>query len=797
MPLKQAYHFVGIGGIGMSGLARIALEKGHAVSGSDIAASPLLELLQEKGAKIAIGHEKRNMPEGATLVYSTDIHASNPEMIKAKEQGSSVIHRSILLRDLMEGQKPLLVSGTHGKTTTSSLLAHVLDEAGLSPSFALGGIPPRFATNGKSGTGSYFVAEADESDGSFLNYSAEGAILTNIDLDHMNYYESEKRLHAAFKQFADQVKDSSLLIYCGDDQRLRSLNLKGASYGFSEGCQFQGSHFRQSGTKVFFDLKDGKTNYESIEFSLPGLHSALNAMAVFSLGLRLGISEHDLRNGLKSFAGVKRRSEVKGERHRILVIDDYGHHPTEIATTIKGIKRAYPLRKLHVLFQPHRYSRTVDCLEAFGTSFESADAVHVLDIYGAGETPIPKLHAKDVVESIKRQSSVPVEYLSKEGLLENLHRSIKPFDVLLTMGAGDVTKIGVQFLDALQDFPVNKLKVGLIFGGKSVEHEISLRSAKNVASGFDSALFDLHYYYIGKSGKWSKPDQAESALHGKEPTHWDTSMALSNLAKEEAVFPVLHGPNGEDGSIQGMFKILGIPYAGCSVMPSAIAMDKAMTKRLAAEKGLKVAPSVSVTSAEWNQQPKLILEQIRRVLKYPLYVKPVHLGSTLGVHRVEALEGLVNALDQSLRLDLEILVEQEIRGREIEFAVYGRDEVVALPPGEVMSKGAVYGYEEKYFSDAIKTTPKADLTEKQISEGCDFAKAAYRAIGCDGYARVDCFLQEDGTYVLNEINPIPGFTATSLYPQIALQCGIKQDELIQTLLLLGMERTRQETRKGL
>lgn len=797
MSLKHAYHFVGIGGIGMSGLAKIALEKGHIVSGSDIAASQLLESLEQKGAKISIGHEKRNMPVDATLVYSTDIAHHNPEMIQAKEQGSAIIHRSILLRDLMEGQKPLLVTGTHGKTTTSSLLAHVIDEAGLNPSFALGGIPPHFSTNGKAGSGLHFIAEADESDGSFLNYRAEGAIITNIDLDHMNHFVTEEKLLAAFHQFADGVADPSLLVYCGDDRRLRSMHLKGSSYGFSEGCDFRGTRFRQAGTKVFFDLHDGQTLYESIEFSLPGLHSALNAMAVFSLGLKLGIAESDLRMGLKSFAGVKRRSEIKGEKQHILVIDDYGHHPTEIATTIQAIKRAYPIRKLHVLFQPHRYTRTVDCLESFGTAFEAADAVHVLDIYGAGESPIAHIHAKDVVESIRRQSSVPVDYLPKEGLLQNLHRAIKPFDVLLTMGAGDVTKIGVQFLDLLQDFPVNRLKVGLIFGGKSVEHDISLRSAKNVAACFDPAIFALQHYYIGKNGKWSCPDQAEKALNGDVPSEWDTSKALSMLIQEEAVYPVLHGPNGEEGSIQGLFKILGIPYAGCSVMSSAIAMDKGMTKRLASEKGLKVAPYVSVTAAEWNRNPDAVIQQIQSVLPFPLYVKPVHLGSTLGVHRVDTPEGLSTALCQSLSLDLEILVEEEIKGREIEFAVYGRDEVVVMPPGEIMSKGAVYGYEEKYFSDTIKTTPKADLTDEQIQEGCRFAKIAYQAIGCDGYARVDCFMQADGTYVLNEINPIPGFTATSLYPQMALQNGFRADELIHTLLLLGMERARQEIRKGL
>lgn len=797
MSLKQAYHFVGIGGIGMSGLAKIALEKGHAVSGSDLSASPLLESLEQKGAKISIGHEKKNMPAGATLVYSTDIGQHNPEMIQAKEQGSAIIHRSILLRDLMEGQKPLLVSGTHGKTTTSSLLAHVIDAAGLNPSFALGGIPPHFSTNGKAGSGLYFVAEADESDGSFLNYRAEAAIITNIDLDHMNHFGTEERLLAAFQQFADGVKDPSLLIYCRDDQRLRSLKLKGSSYGFSEGCDFRGARFRQSGSKVFFDLQDGQTLYESIEFSLPGLHSALNAMAVFSLGLKLGIAESDLRKGLKSFSGVKRRSEVKGEKQQIVVIDDYGHHPTEIATTIQGIKRAYPLKKLHVLFQPHRYTRTVDCLELFGTAFDAADAVHVIDIYGAGEAPIAHVHAKDVVESIRRQSSVPVDYLPKEHLLENLHRAIKPFDVLLTMGAGDVTKIGVQFLEYLQDHPANRLKVGVIFGGKSVEHDISLRSAKNVAACFDPAIFDLQHYYIGKNGKWCAPQQAERALNGHEPSDWDMSKALTQLLQEEAVYPVLHGPNGEDGSIQGLFKILGIPYAGCSVMSSAIAMDKGMTKRLAKEKGLKVAPYVSVTASEWNRHPEVILKQIQSALKFPLYVKPVHLGSTLGVHRVNTEEELSTAIGQSLSLDLEILVEQEIKGREIEFAVYGRDEVIVMPPGEVISLGAIYGYEEKYFSDAIKTTPKADLTDEQIQEGCRFAGNAYQAIGCDGYARVDCFMQADGTYVLNEINPIPGFTATSLYPQMALQNGFRADELIHTLLLLGMERARQEIRKGL
>ena len=308
----ETYHFIGIGGIGMSALAQILLQKGNPVSGTDLNPSPLTEALKAQGASVASTHAKEHVPRKGSIIYSTDIKEGNPEIEQAKVYDLKILHRSELLRELMRGYRPLLVSGTHGKTTTSALLSHLLVVTGREPSFAVGGIVKSLKSNGGYGNGDYFVAEADESDGSFLNYSPFGAIVTNCDGDHLDHWKTEEALHQGFAQFAQKVQSSEHLFWCGDDPALCALGLKGTAYGWGENNGLRILFAHQEGWKNLFSLSLEGKSYESIELPLIGAHNVLNAAAVFGMGIQLGLAEEEIREAFLSFQGIARRAEYKG-----------------------------------------------------------------------------------------------------------------------------------------------------------------------------------------------------------------------------------------------------------------------------------------------------------------------------------------------------------------------------------------------------------------------------------------------------------------------------------------------------
>ncbi len=444
------YHFIGIGGIGMSALARILLQRGVHVSGSDKNASVITEELKQLGAEIFIGHSASLISRPVTVVYNSDIPLENPEYVEAKKRGYQIWHRSDLLKKLMEGSSPLLVSGTHGKTTSSSLLAHTLVKVGLDPSYAIGGIVRSLGSNGGAGKGTYFVAEADESDGTFLKYASFGAILTNIDNDHLNFWQTEERLEKGFKQFASQVSSTDHLFFCGDDERLKALKIKGVSYGFDEGAELQVTCYRQEAWKNIFDIHFDGVDYIDIEIPMIGGHNVLNAAAVFGLSLRLGVNEAAIRSALKSFEGVGRRAEMKGECKEIAIYDDYAHHPTEIFATLRAIKTAIGQRRLVVAFQPHRYTRTKDCMDLFAEAFEHADLLLLTDIYSAGEKPLPGVNTEALLKKLQGRCHAEIYYHARPELAHFASTILRPKDVFVTMGAGDITKLGPELLEQLK-----------------------------------------------------------------------------------------------------------------------------------------------------------------------------------------------------------------------------------------------------------------------------------------------------------------------------------------------------------
>jgi UDP-N-acetylmuramate--alanine ligase len=443
------YHFIGIGGIGMSSLARILNSRGIKVSGSDANRTDLTKELEKEGCLIYIGHSAQHIQSSMHVVYSTGIQSDNIEFQAAKEFQCPMLHRSDLLAEIASQYQSFAITGTHGKTTTSALLSTVLYEGGTDPSFSVGGVLPQFQSNSRAGKGDLFVFEADESDATFLKYSPSGAIITNIDNDHLGSFDnSEERLVEAFGSFMDQVKKGSTLFWCGDDLFLKSLNRPGQSYGFSSDCHWRITSFRQEGFRVFFDIQHGKQDYKEIELSLTGEHNALNATAVFGLSMQLGVKEEAIRKAFIHFQGVGRRCQHKGHFQGIDFIDDYAHHPTEIEATLKAIRQATPHRRLIAIFQPHRYTRTLDCLGQYGPVFKNTDQLIITDIYSAGEPPL-QVSSKDIIQEVQMRSSTSCAYIPKKDLSHHLIPYLLSGDVVVTLGAGDITQLAEELLEKL------------------------------------------------------------------------------------------------------------------------------------------------------------------------------------------------------------------------------------------------------------------------------------------------------------------------------------------------------------
>lgn len=790
----KKFHFIGIGGIGMSGLAKLMLSKNTAVSGSDIASTAVTEALKQSGATIFQGHSSTHISPDMTVIYSTDIKKDNPEYQTAVKYQCPMLHRSELLQQLMKGHSALAVAGTHGKTTTASLLTWVLESSGNHPSYAIGGIVPQLSSNAGQGQGKYFVAEACESDGTFLKYTPFGAIVTNVDFDHMDYYVTEKALKEAFKQFIENVSSSKHLFWCADDPHLSQMKPSGISYGFAPHCKLKASNFRQNDWNISFDIEFEGKKYSQVEVSLTGKHNALNALAVFGLSLSLGISEQQIRNALKSFKGVLRRCEKKGQINEILFIDDYGHHPTELKATLKAIRGAIGERRLIAIYQPHRYSRAKECMGMYSGVFDEADHLFITEIYASREQPIPGVTHEKIIEEIRCKLKERCQFVPREQVASQMCSFLRPHDVVITLGAGDITKASGEILAQLNLKGTTKLKVGAIFGGASVEHEVSLLSATRILNSLNSNLYEIECFGITPKGFWLFGPDAKQRLEKGEEYAGQSKMSskvLEKLIQCDILFPILHGTYAEDGTIQGLFEILGKAYVGCDCRSGAISMDKVITKKLALQEGIPTAPFIAFSRSEWNNHSEEILKKIQKTLRYPLFAKPTHLGSSIGVHKVNHEAELVPAINDAFRFDTNVLVENGIDGREIEFSVVGTDHVTVFPPGEVYTEGKVYDYESKYSPTGAPTTPKAQLSQEIIDQGIDLVKRTYTTVGCIGMARIDTFLDKQNKFWLNEINPIPGFTNNSLFPKMCISNGLNLPELMDQLIIQGLSRRRQ------
>lgn len=443
-------HFIGIGGAGMSGLARIALSRGFAVSGSDSKDSTVVTALRALGADIHIGHNAENISGAGIVIYSSAISQSNPEMVQAVETGAVVLTRAEALATLMSDAKSIAVAGTHGKTTTSSMLTVALQACGLDPSFAIGGTLTTSGSNAHRGTGELFVAEADESDGSFIEYRPFAAIVTNVEHDHVDYFHTPQAVTVAFSNFAQTIAADGVLVYCADDPGSKALgstplNVEKVSYGVSDDADL---HIDQisllpmgSTSRVLWKGRAIGT----LSLQVPGHHNILNAAGCLAMGLAIGAPAAELLHGLHSFRGAGRRFELKGTVHGVRVIDDYGHHPTEIKVTLTAAKHFAGDGRVLVIFQPHRYSRTQAFLQDFATALDIADETILLEIYAASEAVIPGVSAQLIVDQMRKGRFIPNFIEASDWMIDNA----KPGDVILTLGAGDVNSLAPIITEGL------------------------------------------------------------------------------------------------------------------------------------------------------------------------------------------------------------------------------------------------------------------------------------------------------------------------------------------------------------
>jgi UDP-N-acetylmuramate--alanine ligase len=448
--IGKRVHFIGIGGAGMSGLARIALSHGIKVSGSDAKDSNVIVALTALGANVLVGHKSENVDGADLVVFSTAISENNPERLRAIELGIPIIARATALALLMSESKSIAVAGTHGKTTTSSMLTVALQATGADPSFAIGGTITASGSNAHRGTGEFFVAEADESDGSFIAYHPYGAIITNIEHDHVDYFADESAVFEVFNDFIETIASDGFLIYCNDDKGSRKLGstltkIRTFTYGTSPDSdlvidQVALLPLGSSGRAIWHGKVIGK-----LELNVPGHHNLMNAAAALATGVVLDQAPNEMIDGLATFKGAGRRFEIKGTVNGIRVIDDYGHHPTEIEVTLTAARRFAGDGRLIVIFQPHRYSRTKAFIDKFATTLDLADEVIVLEIYAASEKPIAGISSEAIVEKMSNGRFIP-NFMEA---VETVVKSAKPGDVIITLGAGDVSSLAPIIVEEL------------------------------------------------------------------------------------------------------------------------------------------------------------------------------------------------------------------------------------------------------------------------------------------------------------------------------------------------------------
>ena len=452
---KYHIHFVGIGGIGMSGFGELLRNLGYKVSGSDLKTSDITRRLEKLGGIIFDGHAENQIEGADVVVVSSAVYSDNPELIAARQTSTPIIPRAEMLAELMRLKYSVAIAGAHGKTSTTSMVAAVLGMGDFDPTVVICGQLKSIGSNALLGTGDFIVAEADESDGSFLKMSPTIAVVTNIDREHLDYYQDLDDIKAAFLNFIDRIPFYGLAVLCLDNEAIQELipkiQKRYSTYGMSSQADFQAENVMFEGYKSRFTLQKQGRPLGEIRLNLPGLHNVYNSMASVTVGIELGIPFETIKKALETLQGVQRRLEIKGEVNGITVVDDYGHHPTEIKTTLQAAKECWPDRRKVVVFQPHRYTRTKALFDDFTRAFYQSDILVVLPIYAASEKKINGVNSWSMCDGIREHGHK--EVICKDSLpaaVSELKEILKPGDILLTLGAGDVWKVGEEILKKLK-----------------------------------------------------------------------------------------------------------------------------------------------------------------------------------------------------------------------------------------------------------------------------------------------------------------------------------------------------------
>ena len=560
-------HFVGIGGSGMSGIAEVLLNLGYAVQGSDLKHGESTERLQQLGARVLIGHRAENVDGADVVVVSSAINAANPEVARALAERIPVVKRAEMLGELMRFRYSIAVAGTHGKTTTTSLMASVLAEGGTDPTFVIGGRLKSAASNARLGAGEFLVAEADESDASFTHLQPMIAIVTNVDADHLGTHGGDfEKLKLSFVEFLHNLPFYGLAVVCNDDANARGLIPSIArpylTYGFDESADVRAVDVeRLAGQSKFTVLRPGGAPPLPVTLNLPGRHNVLNALAVITVATELEIDDAAIQRALAGFQGIERRlqwiADVDTGAGRVTIVDDYGHHPTEIAATVEAARQGWPDRRVVLVFQPHRYTRTRDLLDEFAQVLADSDALVVAEVYAAGEAPIPGADGKSLCRAIRTRGRVePVLLKSLDELPDALAGIVRDGDVVLTMGAGHIGAVANELPRTLpaavaharptlmtsplliQD-PARFGRVAVLLGGTSSEREVSLDSGRNVLEALQRRGVDA------------------TAVDGIPALV--AALTAPGGRKFDRVFNILHGNRGggEDGVLQGLLECAG------------------------------------------------------------------------------------------------------------------------------------------------------------------------------------------------------------------------------------------------
>jgi len=449
----QHIHFVGIGGIGMSGIAEVLLNLGYHISGSDVKETEVTRRLQALGCEIFYGHRKENVREADVVVISSAIRQGNPEIEVAEQRLIPVIPRAEMLAELMRMKIGIAIAGTHGKTTTTSLIATVLAAGGLDPTVVIGGRLNSIGSNARLGQGDFLVAEADESDGSFLKLMPTIAVVTNIDPEHLDYYHGIEEIKEAFLSFLNKIPFYGLAVLCLDHPNIQSLiprlKKRFTTYGLTTQADFQAKEIVFEGLSATFDALHHQKEIGRLKLQMPGLHNVYNALATLATAFELDIPFEVVQETLRDFSGIQRRFQIKGEKNGILIVDDYGHHPVEIVATLRAARTGWG-RRIVAVFQPHRYTRTQALFQDFMTAFNDANVLILTDIYPAGEDRIEGVEAKALYEGIRDYGHKDVTYIAdKKEIVNHLLRIITPGDLVITMGAGDIWQVSEELVKQL------------------------------------------------------------------------------------------------------------------------------------------------------------------------------------------------------------------------------------------------------------------------------------------------------------------------------------------------------------